>query len=250
MKSASPATLELLSQITGTTYNLHLSSDRPAAADKSAAPLVLVMDGDDQFKFAAAAYEKLRAAQRVPPLLLVGLGYGASYQSKTNRRMRDYTPTVMKGEDGTGGAEPFRQALRDELIPFLEKRFGSDPTRRGIMGHSLGSLFALYAFFHEQPLFPCCLASAPSIWYDDRSILKIEADFASRHRVLPGRLFLSVGEEDSPSMTGDLALLENALEARPYASLTVAQRRFAGRDHYNVLPDAFSEGLVALYGNV
>jgi predicted alpha/beta superfamily hydrolase len=239
--------LDLPSRLTGTTYRLFVPAGAPAAGAGEPRPLVLVMDGDDQFGFALAAYEKLRAAGRVPELLLVGVGYGASYRQSANKRMRDYTPTIMAGETGTGGAENFRAALRDEIIPFLAQRFAVSPHDHGIAGHSLGSLFGLYAFFHPEPLFRHCLASAPSIWYDDRSVLRLEAEFARTRPALPGRLFLSAGEEDTPSMTGDLALLEAALAARPYPGLNVISRRFPQRDHYNVLPDAFEAGLAALY---
>jgi predicted alpha/beta superfamily hydrolase len=247
MESPPITGLDLPSRLTGTTYRLLVPAGAPAAGANEPRPLVLVMDGDDQFGAALAAYQKLRATGRVPALLPVGIGYGAGYRQSANKRMRDYTPTAMAGETGTGGAERFRQALRDEIIPFLAQRFAVSPQDRGITGHSLGSLFGLYAFFHREPLFPRCLASSPSIWYDDRSVLKLEAEFAHTRPTLPGRLFLSVGEEDSPSMTGDLTLLEDALAARPYPGLTVINRRFSQRDHYNVLPDAFEAGLAALY---
>jgi len=248
MGTSPTASLDLPSQLTGTTYRLHVPAAAPTAGAAAPRPLVLVMDGDDQFGYALAAYEKMRTAGSVPDLLLAGIGYGASYRQSANRRMRDYTPTAMAGESGTGEAETFRRALRDEIIPFLAGRFAVSPENRGIAGHSLGSLFGLYAFFHREPLFDRCLASSPSIWYDDRSLLRLEAEFAHEHPSLPGRIFLSVGEEDSPSMTGDLTLLEDALAKRPYAGLTVIKRRFVQRDHYNVLPDAFAAGLVALYG--
>jgi predicted alpha/beta superfamily hydrolase len=181
MGTSPTASLELPSELTGTTYRLHLPAAAPAAVTADPRPLVLVMDGDDQFGFALAAYERMRAAGRVPELLLAGVGYGASYRQSANRRMRDYTPTAMAGESGTGGAEPFRRALRDEIIPFLAGRFAVSAENRGIAGHSLGSLFGLYAFFHREPLFSRCLASSPSIWYDDRSLLRLEAEFARIH---------------------------------------------------------------------
>ncbi len=243
MPTTKPAALTLPSKLTGTTYHLRVPPASPGAAQ----PLVVVLDGDDQFAPALAAYQKLLAAGRVRPLHLVGVGYGASYRQPANRRMRDYTPTAMAGETGTGGAEAFRRALRDEIIPFLAARLTLARAETGIAGHSLGSLFGLYAFFHDDPVFTRCLASSPSIWFDDRSVLKLEAEFARGHRALAGRLFLSVGEEDSESMTGDLTLLEDALAARPYAGLEIVRRRFPARDHFNVLPDAFAAGLAALY---
>ena len=64
---------------------------------------------------------------------------------------------------------------------------------------------------------------------------------------MPAKLFLSVGEDDSESMTGDLALLERQLADRPFAGLEVISRRFPQRNHFDVLPDAFRAGLTALF---
>ena len=49
-------------------------------------------------------------------------------------------------------------------------------------------------------------------------------------------------------MTGDLALFEDQLAALPFPELEVVSRRFANRDHYDVLPEAFGAGLAALFG--
>ena len=49
-------------------------------------------------------------------------------------------------------------------------------------------------------------------------------------------------------MTGDLALLEAQLAAKPFKGLRRTSARFPGRDHYNALPDTFRAGLVALFG--
>lgn len=39
-----------------------------------------------------------------------------------------------------------------------------------------------------------------------------------------------------------------AVAAMPFPQLEVLSQRFPHRDHYNVLPDAFSAGLKALFG--
>jgi len=86
-------TFRLVSPETGTDYRLYVSL--PAAAEGSGPwPLVLFMDGDDQFAAGVAAY-LVNSAQAVSvPLLLVGVGYGASYAKPENRRGRDYTPVA------------------------------------------------------------------------------------------------------------------------------------------------------------
>ncbi len=99
-----------------------------------------------------------------------------------------------------------------------------------------------------RPFFTRLLASAPSLWWDDRSPLRLLAGCRQRAADLPVKLFLGVGAEDTPSMTGDLALLEEQLAANSFKGLALNSTRFPARDHYDVLPDAFRAGLVALYG--
>jgi predicted alpha/beta superfamily hydrolase len=194
------------------------------------------------------AYEKLRNDDpRAQPLLLVGVGYGASYRKPQNKRFRDYTPTAMPGEEGTGGAKNFLTFLSATLWTELAGRYALSETERGIAGHSLGSLFALYALFQPKPFFNRALVSSPSVWYDDRSIMKIARELRDRQSVLPARAFLSVGEEDTPSMMGDLTLLEEQLAARPFEQLELAQKRYPNRDHYNAIEPAFEDGLRMLF---
>jgi len=205
------------------------------------------MDGDDQFRYAVAAYHELRAASLVIPLLLVGVGYGASYMKPANKRVRDYTPTAMPGEPGTGGADVFLRFLQDTLWPELARRYPLRHDARGIAGHSLGSLLALHALFQPKPFFNRALISSPSIWFDDRSILRLAANLRDHQPTLPARAFLSVGEMDTPSMTCDLTSLEQQLAVRPFAELALTCRRYPDLDHYNVLPTAFTEGLKTLF---
>jgi predicted alpha/beta superfamily hydrolase len=134
------------------------------------------------------------------------------------------------------------------LWPELVRRYPVDPARRGIAGHSLGSLLVLHALFQPRPFFTHFLASAPSIWWADRAILGQAAALRARQSHLPGRLFLGVGENDSESMTADLTLLETQLAARPFSGLDIDSRRFPDRNHYDVVPDAYAAGLKALFG--
>ena len=219
---------------------------RPAVS--TPCPTVLFLDGDNQFPSAVRAYRAERAAGRVPPLLLVGVGYGAGYDKAANKRGRDYTPTHHRFEPKSGGGKAFLKFLTRTLWPELVRRYPLDPRHRGLGGYSLSALFVLYALFQKKPFFTTHLAASPSIWWDDRNILAQARRLRTRQPVLPARLFLSVGEKDSPSMTGDLALLEAQLAARPFAKLDVISRRFPHRHHFNALPVSFRTGLRELFG--
>ena len=232
---------------TGTDYSIQVAAPNPAH-EPGPWPVIAFMDGDDQFKYAVAAYRAARAAGEVPPLLLVGVGYGASYIKPGNRRLRDYTPTPMATEPESGGADAFVAFLADTLWPELARRHPLRDDACGLAGHSLGSLLVLHALFQRTPRFNRFLASAPSLWWDERSLPRLAAAQRDSASELPARLFLGVGTEDTPSMTGDLALFEAQLATRPFAALEIVSRHIAGRDHYNVLPESFREGLHALFG--
>jgi predicted alpha/beta superfamily hydrolase len=239
-------TFTLRSPQTDTEYLLFVEA-ADATAPGEPVPAILFMDGDDQFKFAVEAYRAARTAGEVPPLLLAGIGYGASYTKPANKRLRDYTPTAMSTEAGSGGADAFLTFLTATLWPELQSRYAIRDHVRGLAGHSLGSLLVVHALFQRKPFFNRLLASAPSLWWDNRAVLCSAQNLQRTGVALPARLYLSVGEDDTPSMTGDLEMLEQQLAALPFPQLEIVSQRFPQRDHYNVLPDAFRTGLKALF---
>jgi predicted alpha/beta superfamily hydrolase len=245
MPAAQPA-FTLPAPQTGTDYKIYLET--PPAAEAGPHAAVVFMDGDDQFRYGVEAYRELRAADVIPPLVLAGVGYGASYMKPANRRLRDYTPTAMATEAGSGGAEAFVSFLTDTLWPELARRTPLREDVRGLAGHSLGSLLVVHAMLRAKPFFNRGLASAPSLWWNDRAALGEAQRVQSTGAVVPAKLFLSVGEEDSESMTGDLTMFEDQLAARPFPELEVISRRFPKKNHFNVLPDAFRTGFEVLFG--
>lgn len=258
LMSASP-TFKLHSPETGTEYWIYVhvpplpATRRPTKAQPWTA--MVFLDGDDQFPFAVRAWrtvqqEAKRGRRRpLPPLLLIGIGYGASYGRAANKRVRDYTPTSHEFESSSGSARAFRKFLTRTLWSELQKRYPLDPVRRGIGGYSLSALFVLDALFQKSPFFTHHLAASPSVWWDDRSILTQARRLRAKQHNLSARLFLSVGEKDSSSMTGDLALLEAQLAEKPFAKLRTFSHRFPRRTHFNALAISFRTGLRELFAS-
>lgn len=232
---------------TGADYTIYI--DAPDARVSPAPwPAVLVMDGDFMFDGATKAARSLGQGGRIPPTAVVGVGYGAGFGKPGNFRGRDYTPTASPDEPASGGADRFLAYLTGTLWPELALRLPLREEGRAIAGHSLGSLFVLHALFHARPFFDLALASAPSIWWDGRSILGLASRLRERQPVLRGHLYLCAGADDTPSMAADLGLLERQLRDRPFDGLRVDCERFPGRDHYDVLPHSMRAGLAALLG--
>ena len=233
---------------TGTDYVIYVAAPDPRTAP-GPWPAVILTDGDYFFDPAVAAALELAAAKKIPPVLVVGIGYGAGFGQPANHRGRDYTPTASSLEPTSGGAEAFLAFLTGTFWSELARRHPVRDDQRVLAGHSLGSLLALYALFQPAPFFPQVLASAPSVWWDDRSILAHAARLRDTQSSLPASLYLGVGADDTASMTGDLALLEQQLATRPFSGLNLVSEKFPGRDHYNVVGDTLRSGLRALLGS-
>ena len=228
-----------------TRYALYV--DPPVAAARPW-PVVLCLDGDDQFPLLREARASLISAQpALASLLLVGIGYGAGYQQPGNRRARDYTAVPIEGAPDGGGADAFLDFVQNRLWPELGSRYPVHPDIRGIAGHSLGALFALHALFQPAPFFNRVLASAPSIWWGDRVLLNQAAALRTRQAALPARAYLSVGLRDSPSMIADLDLLEAQLDAKPFHGLVLHRERFPKKNHFNSIGPGFRGGLTTLF---
>jgi predicted alpha/beta superfamily hydrolase len=214
----------------------------------AAAPAIAWMDGDMLFEPAVKTYRTMEAAGRAVPVFMIGVGYGVKFGQPGNERLRDCTPTRLGTEKNSGGADAFHAFLASTLWPELARRYPIDPQVRGLAGHSLGALLVLFGLFQAKPFFNRFMASAPSIWWDDRAILSRAVRLQTTGAALPARLHLSSGAEDTESMTGDLVLMERQLAIHPFPRLEVASTRFVGKNHYNVIPQATEFGLNYVLG--
>jgi len=260
-----------------------LPSGRTAAPDP--VPVIYVLDPDFNFHTTVAATAWLATASRLaggdfPQTVVVGVGYPTDDLGETMaRRARDLTPTEGGAPEGLslppfplglGGAARFLDALVSEVMPQVEERHPADPADRTLVAHSFGGLFALLTLFGRPAAFRRYLVVSPSIWWDDRVILRHEQAWADDHADLPARLFVAVGRDEQAPGGGwknesfpDEAIatvrqvdncheLCTRLEARRYPSLNLESVVLEGEYHLTVGAAAITRGLISLHssGNV
>ncbi|MEO7564186.1 MAG: alpha/beta hydrolase-fold protein, partial [Sphingomicrobium sp.] len=124
--------------------------------------------------------------------IVVGIGYPDG--SPWRRRTADLTPSMPTGanladvenEEGGpvkpgsyGDAEGFHRFMTEELRPILIQHFHASPTNQSLMGYSLGGLFALNVLFRHPDSYRSYVIGSPSIWWNDREVLKHEAAFSA-----------------------------------------------------------------------
>lgn len=138
---------------------------------------------------------------------IVGVGYPTEDPAEVFAlRARDLTPTDSPGDLpfdlpplAFGGAEPFLDALVDEVIPAVEARH--PPTvdmPRMLVGFSFSALFGVYSLLHRPDAFAGYLLGSPSLWWHDRLAFTWEQEYASAHEDLEARAFLFVGADEHP----------------------------------------------------
>jgi predicted alpha/beta superfamily hydrolase len=207
----------------------------------------------------------------VPPAYVVGIGHPTDDEPRFMAlRIRDFTPTPVTGQQwnpplGAGQGPQLLAALRDEIVPFVEKSFPVAADRT-IIGWSLGGLFGLYALFHQPSLFSRYLLVSPSLWWHERLPLTWERDWAAAHQDLPAHVFMAVGareeapgggwlSEDFPddliawfAQVTNFRTLARRLKSRSYPSLKLDTVIFEDEYHMTVYPASVARGLVSVFG--
>jgi predicted alpha/beta superfamily hydrolase len=200
-----------------------------------------VLDGQWDFKLLDSIYGGLLFDKFVPEMLIVGITYSSEDPDYDALRAMDYTPVHDGFIPGSGEAPKFLTFLKEQLLPFIESSYRVDPSQRSLLGSSFGGTFTLYAMFSEPALFSRYVISSPIVTYGDRFAFQQEAKYASRHKDLPVRVFLSVGELEE--VTGPVQEFIQVLSSRHYTGLEMEARIIAGERHAGNKPEAYNRGL-------
>jgi predicted alpha/beta superfamily hydrolase len=260
----------LYSQSVDQEYRILIALPMNYAESNDRYPVMYVLDADMAFAYvtdlvrSAASIRALGILSSdplllyVPNLIVVGIGYPATLFDQPrlwwSLRTRDLTPTQnlddarglrMEGTSG-GNAGKFLRFMRDELMPYVNSKYRTDPKDATIVGHSGGGLFGLYVLFHQPETFRRYVVSSPSLWWDKKVIFKMERNYASKHTELHAKLFLSVGSLEM-QMVSNLKELVKTLEQREYVGLQWESHVFEDEGHISVWGTAICRGIASVF---
>ncbi|MCX6198351.1 MAG: alpha/beta hydrolase-fold protein [Bacteroidetes bacterium] len=135
-------------------------------------PVIYLLDGDAHFSSVVGLIEQLSGNSICPEMIVVGI--------PNTDRNRDLTPTPNTPgspsydsirDKTSGGGEAFSSFLEKELIPHIDSLYPTAPYRL-LIGHSHGALTAISILTHHTHLFNSYLAIDPSLWWDNKKLLK------------------------------------------------------------------------------
>lgn len=164
-------------------------------------------------------------------------------------RERDYVPSEPADPSfGGEGADLFYRVIEEEILPAMEQRFRIDDTRRYLVGHSNGGVFAWYAAFRhappEAPLFAGMIAA--DCGYDE-VLFTHERWHAERSASLPMTIYASRAVYNGAGHQIAYRAMIDRVRGRGYAGLRLVDEELE-TDHGGVLEPSFERGLGILLG--
>lgn len=238
-------------------YQLFISLPQTYTESNKTFPVLYLLDGNGIFALVKPIIELLQLMQRVPELILVGIGYPkATYMETLSLRSRDLTYLKMTPEqkaakdfpvEETGGASRFFSFIAQELVPYIDREFRTDPHERALAGFSLGGTFVVYAMFQQPSLFNRMIANSPDV----EDILDIENQYAKAHSSLPLKFILateSPADDAEPQQWVERRRqFVKVIDDRKYAGLDTKLHIFEGIDHASAGPIGFTYALRDIY---
>jgi predicted alpha/beta superfamily hydrolase len=107
-------------------------------------PTLYTTDADLIFGAITQVTRQLSIGQKLPELVIIGVGYPVYWTETQPYRVRDYVPKGWLEDPHSGEAENFLRFIRKDLIPWVGSEYRVDPEDRCYVGDSLGGRFGLF----------------------------------------------------------------------------------------------------------
>ncbi len=231
----------------------------PGPPPEGGYPVVYLVDGNALFP---TAYQYSRVNQQ--NLLIVGIGYAVPTAYDALRRRYDLTPisgpgwsppASSVGPPGSvyGGMESFMDFIESDLKPHIQGRFPVDRERTTLVGHGLGGLFVLHTLFERPGMFGAYSAIAPSVHWDNSSLVRDMDMFKAKicSMAMRRKLLVVDGEEDVPGhgagpppvLVKGLSEIMDDIGSVSSCGMTARLRLYPDENHYSVMSAAIGQSL-------
>lgn len=138
-------------------------------------PIIILLDGYTHFKTASGIVHFMSSNRNrnnlMPESIIVAI--------ENVDRERDFTVTKIKTRrpNTMGGGRNFLNFIENELIPYIDENYRTEPYRT-LVGHSLGGLLTLNSYLDKNSIFNAYISIDPSIWWNEE-MMKNKVDSIS-----------------------------------------------------------------------
>lgn len=219
------------SKATGSLYHIYIRLPEGYSRATQRYPVVYLLDGDSSFPYLAPHHLFLSYDDKLPEAIIVGIAYG-SFEQPVNRRGIDFGEQAAK----------FHSFLKTELIPEIERRTRSDPSKRILVGQSFGGGFVLYSAYTDPDLFWGRIASNPSFPTHTNLLLSAPPTATSAEV----KLVVASGTDDRPRIRAGVLQWLEAHGRRP-GPWQFQRLELQGGTHAADLPNAYRQAMSWLF---
>lgn len=205
-------------------------------------PVLYLLDAEAHFHHATGIVQFLASGNElIPEMIVVGI-------ANTNRP-RDLAPPSSDPSErqrlpDAGGADAFLAFLADELIPWTDERYRTEPFRI-LVGHSLGGLFGVHALLSRPQSFQAHIVVSAALQWSRRATL--ERAKRELGKITGAHyLFMSWGDNE-PRMRDATLELVRWLERNPSPALQWGYRYYKGDDHNSTPHRTLYDGLEMIF---
>ncbi len=223
--------------------------------DSRSYPLIFCLDAPWTFGTATDTARLLGLAKQIPRAIVAGVAHDTYMRDVVEQRAIDFTVTpatsppaigVKTPAEQLGGAEAFRVWLAETVLPLLRADYSVSTIT--LVGHSFSAMFGVHVLLTDCTMFDGYLLASPSVWWDDKVLLKRETQFAATGAGLPVKVYMSMaaGETDELSAHPEF---HRQFASRNYDGLELEWDCFEGENHSSVVSAAINRGLRFLLAN-
>jgi len=240
------------------------SAKDPANSGKTY-PVVYLLDGDAHFSWLNKMVQQLSGVNGVrlcQDMIVVAI--------PNINRTRDLTPSnylygpggdQIKGFEVSGGGGKFIDFIEKELVPYIDSVYPTD-AYRALFGHSFGGLAVMNMAVSRSELFNAYVAIEPSMWWDNKKLLKQVREALKEGKFNGKSLFLGIANNmpavmdikevrsDASATTAHMrSVLELAdiLDDNPDGSLKYTYKYYSDCDHNSVPAKAAYDAMNFLF---
>lgn len=209
-------------------------------------PVLYLTDANMLFGAAANALLLYSEAQPLEDMILVGVGEGTQIADIEAHRGYRFTPQPHPLIPEGGGADAFCRFFTEQLFPFIDQTYPARRDDRGLVGFSLGGLWASYVMAQYPELFQRYAIISPPVAFAGERIYAGLAQL--RTRVPHLTVYAAISEHDYQDCRDSWRPWIDTLSQECAPTVRLHHEEFPGEYHDSVAIPAMLRGIRYLYG--
>ncbi|HUS28820.1 MAG TPA: alpha/beta hydrolase-fold protein [Kofleriaceae bacterium] len=224
------------------TINVYVPPDYSMSARY---PVLYMPDGgmNEDFPHVVGSVDVSIKNAIIRPVIVVGI-------QNTERRRDLVGPTTLEEEKKiaphAGGADRFRQFIRDELKPFIAAHYAVSG-ESALVGESFAGLFVVETLLVDPTLFDGYISADPSVFWNEQSLVDNATMYLARFPAdgRPRHLYVATADWEPTQQV--IANLLTAMRQVAPPGLTWTYEPMPTEHHSTIFPTAALHGIRTLF---